>query len=121
MQNGHVESFNGRFRDECLNTHVFANLADARSKIEQWRREYNSDRPHSSLAYRTPESFAKTCSELTSRMGANPPARPSESADRTAVLAVKGALTPRPAGRALDNSAPLRIDSSATGGSGGMA
>jgi putative transposase len=68
MQNGPVESFNGRLRDECLNTTVFMNLADARRKIEQWRREYNAERPHSSLAYRTPDDFDKTCSELTSRM-----------------------------------------------------
>jgi putative transposase len=68
MQNGHVESFNGRLRDECLNTRVFLNLADARGRIEQWRREYNAERPHSSLAYRTPGEFDQTCSELTSRM-----------------------------------------------------
>jgi putative transposase len=77
MQNGLVESFNGRFRDECLNANWFLNLADARRKIEAWRNEYNTDRPHSSLAYRTPEEFAKACSELTSRMAAIPPDRPS--------------------------------------------
>lgn len=77
MQNGLIESFNGRFRDECLNANWFLNLADARRKIEAWRNEYNTDRPHSSLAYRTPEEFAKACSELTSRMGAIPPDRPS--------------------------------------------
>jgi len=77
MQNGHVESFNGRLRDECLNASWFANLADAKRKIESWREEYNAERPHSSLDYRTPEEFAKACSELTSRMAANPPDRPS--------------------------------------------
>lgn len=77
VQNGHVESFNGRFRDECLNPNLFVNLNDARRKIEAWRNEYNGERPHSSLAYRTPEEFAKTCSELTSRMDAIPPDRPS--------------------------------------------
>ena len=77
MQNGHVESFNGRLRDECLNANWFVNLADARRKIERWRNEYNTERPHSSLDYRTPEEFAKTCSELTSRMAATPPSRPS--------------------------------------------
>ena len=77
MQNGHVESFNGRLRDECLNANWFANLADARRKIERWREEYNSERPHSSLDYRTPAEFAKACSELTSRMAATPPSRPS--------------------------------------------
>ena len=68
VQNGHVESFNGRFRDECLNTNWFLNLADARRKIEAWRKEYNAERPHSSLAYRTPNEFAKICSELTNGM-----------------------------------------------------
>jgi putative transposase len=77
MQNGHVESFNGRFRDECLNANWFVNLADAKRKIESWRVEYNAERPHSSLAYRTPEEFAKACSGLTSRMAATPPSRPS--------------------------------------------
>jgi putative transposase len=60
MQNGHVESFNGRLRDECLNASWFRNLADAREKISRWREEYNSERPHSSLGYRTPNEFAET-------------------------------------------------------------
>jgi putative transposase len=59
MQNGHIESFNGRLRDECLNAHSFHNLADARRKIGAWRDEYNSERPHSSLGYRTPNEFAE--------------------------------------------------------------
>lgn len=58
MQNGHVESFNGRFRDECLNANWFATLRDAKQKVEKWREEYNRERPHSSLGYRTPEEFA---------------------------------------------------------------
>ena len=57
-QNSFIESFNGRFRDECLNANWFENLADARRKIEAWRVDYNQYRPHSSLAYRTPEEFA---------------------------------------------------------------
>jgi putative transposase len=78
VQNGLIESFNGRLRDECLNANWFVNLGDARQKIEAWRREYNSERPHSSLAYRTPEEFGKRFnSELTSRMAAIPSARPS--------------------------------------------
>jgi putative transposase len=96
MQNGHIESFNGRLRDECLNASWFLNLADAKRKIETWRLEYNADRPHSSLAYRTPAEFAQVCSALTSRMAANPPDRPSTSVDRTAVLAGKGSLTAAP-------------------------
>ena len=58
MQNGHVESFNGRLRDECLNANWFRNLLDARAKIAAWRDEYNGERPHSSLGYRTPNEFA---------------------------------------------------------------
>ena len=58
MQNGYVESFNGRLRDECLNANWFATLADARQKIEAWREDYNEQRPHSSLDYRTPREFA---------------------------------------------------------------
>lgn len=59
VQNSFIESFNGRFRDECLNANWFTNLADARRKIEAWRIDYNRHRPHSSLAYRTPEEFAR--------------------------------------------------------------
>ena len=58
MQNGYIESFNGRFRDECLNANWFLTLADARAKIEAWRREYNRERPHRSLGYLSPEEFA---------------------------------------------------------------
>lgn len=60
VQNAYVESFNGKFRDECLNENVFVDLHDARSKIETWRRDYNSTRPHSSLNNLTPEEFAET-------------------------------------------------------------
>ncbi len=58
MQNGKVESFQGKFRDECLNVNWFRNLWEAREKVESWRREYNEGRPHSSLGYQTPEAFA---------------------------------------------------------------
>jgi putative transposase len=58
-QNGHIESFHGRFRDECLNASWFWNLWDARRKIAGWRNEYNRQRPHSALGYRTPEEFAQ--------------------------------------------------------------
>ena len=59
VQNAYVESFNGRLRDECLNANWFRNLVDAREKIAAWRDEYNSERPHSSLGYRTPNEFAE--------------------------------------------------------------
>ena len=58
MENGYVESFNGRFRDECLNETWFIDLADAREKIAEWKQDYNRSRPHSALGYRTPEEFA---------------------------------------------------------------
>jgi putative transposase len=57
-QNAYVESFHGRLRDECLNTSWFWNLRDARRKIAAWRVEYNTERPHSALGYRTPAEFA---------------------------------------------------------------
>jgi len=57
MQNGYIESFNGRFRDECLNENWFTSLGDARRIIEAWRQDYNSNRPHSSLGYMTPSEF----------------------------------------------------------------
>jgi len=58
IDNAFVESFNGRFRDECLNTHWFLSLEDARSKIEAWRTDFNESRPHTSLGFRTPAEFA---------------------------------------------------------------
>jgi putative transposase len=58
MQNGFVESFNGRLRDECLNEHLFANLNEARQIIEEWRIDYNTNRPHTSLNGLTPTEFA---------------------------------------------------------------
>jgi putative transposase len=54
MQNGYRESFNGKFRDECLNIHWFRSLADARRLITDWRQSYNTERPHSALCGRTP-------------------------------------------------------------------
>jgi putative transposase len=56
--NAFVESFNGTFRAECLNTHWFADMHEAKALIEAWRREYNDSRPHASLADRTPSEFA---------------------------------------------------------------
>ena len=58
IENAYVESFNGKFRDECLNEHWFVSLADAQTIIERWRIDYNTVRPHSSLGGRTPDQFA---------------------------------------------------------------
>ena len=53
-ENGYIESFNGKLRDELLNREIFTTLEEAKVLIEQWRREYNQVRPHSSLGYRPP-------------------------------------------------------------------
>jgi putative transposase len=66
VQNGFIESFNGRFRDECLNQHWFANLGQARRIVEAWRLDYNRARPHSSLGYLTPDEFALSIRQTTS-------------------------------------------------------
>jgi putative transposase len=58
-QNAFVESFNGSFRDACLNQHWFKHLADARHIIDDWRHHYNHVRPHSSLGFRPPSQYAK--------------------------------------------------------------
>lgn len=58
-QNAYIESFNGRFRDECLNEHWFTSLAHARSVIETWRREYNEARPKKGLGGLTPSAYAQ--------------------------------------------------------------
>ena len=58
-QNAYIESFNGRLRDECLNEHWFLNLAYAQTLIEDWRREYNEERPKKVLGGLTPAAYAK--------------------------------------------------------------
>jgi transposase InsO family protein len=58
-QNAYIESFHGRFRDECLNTHWFLNLAQAQAIIEAWRREYNEERPKKALGGLTPAAYAR--------------------------------------------------------------
>lgn len=69
IENAYCESFNGRFRDECLNQNWFTDLSDAREKIEAWRRDYNEVRPHGSLGGATPKEYAQqTNSGLTQRV-----------------------------------------------------
>jgi transposase InsO family protein len=58
-ENGYCESFNGKFRDECLNGEIFYSLKEAQVLIEQWRVQYNEVRPHSSLGYRPPATTDK--------------------------------------------------------------
>jgi putative transposase len=66
VQNAFVESFNARFRDECLNEHWFLSLSDARQRIEAWREDYNCVRPHSSLGGIPPEEFSRRLAGLGS-------------------------------------------------------
>jgi len=58
-ENPYIESFNGKFRDECLNREAFTSILEARVVVEDWRREYNEYRPHSSLGYMTPVEFSR--------------------------------------------------------------
>ena len=90
MQNGFVESFNGRMRDELLNETMFRNLAHARIVIRDWAHDYNTNRPHSALGYKTPEAFAKCLIPATDCHAA-----PHESSARQTVakLAPKGVST----------------------------
>lgn len=59
VENGFIESFNGRLRDECLNVEWFSSLEDARTKLAKFREHYNHQRPHSALADRAPAVFAE--------------------------------------------------------------
>ena len=83
-QNAFAESFNARFRDECLNQHWFVNMADARLVIENWRIDYNQVRPHGSLAKKTPEEFARQRSDLRS---------PTAPCDLNAVIDIEGGMS----------------------------
>lgn len=72
IQNAYIESFNGRFRDECLNEHWFTSLAEARVLVAAWWREYNENCPHSALDYQTPAEFAvrfRTAAPGSAEMG----------------------------------------------------
>lgn len=60
MQSGFVERLQRRLRDECLNEHLFANLNEARNTVEEWRTDYNTNRPHSSLKWAHTNRFRST-------------------------------------------------------------
>jgi putative transposase len=90
--NPFVESFNGSFRDECLNAHWFLSLEDAAEKIEAWRKDYNEYRPHSSLDDLTPAEFIKKCQQRTDQIGC-PPAAPA-SDQMISASANPGSATP---------------------------
>jgi putative transposase len=72
VENGFIESFNGRLRDECLNVEWFSSLQDARRKLAAWRDHYNHDRPHSALDDRSPAQFAALHGVLAERSFASP-------------------------------------------------
>ncbi len=79
-ENGYIESFNGRLRDECLNVEVFFALADVRDKLERWRQDYNQVRPHSALRDIAPAVFAAQWAETaapSSEPVPVPPGRPA--------------------------------------------
>jgi transposase InsO family protein len=79
-ENAYIESFHDKLRDECLNRELFGSLLEARIIIEQWRVEYNSLRPHSSLGYQTPDEFAARLDASRLRSGyALPPSRSVET------------------------------------------
>ena len=63
-ENGHIESFHDKLRDECLNRELFGSLLEARIILESWRNEYNDQRPHSSLGYQTPSEYARSASDI---------------------------------------------------------
>jgi putative transposase len=62
--NAFIESFNGTFRSECLSTHWFTSIEEARQQIESWRQDYNDSRPHRALAHRTPSEFARQIADF---------------------------------------------------------
>jgi len=66
-QNGFIESFHSRLRDEFLNCREFESVADAQAQADGWRQEYNTVRPHSSLGYRTPQEFSQQCDARVAR------------------------------------------------------
>ena len=76
-ENGYVESFNGKFRDELLNGELFLSLAEARWVVDRWRLDYNHHRPHSSLEYQTPAAFAARCLTSAPQVASATPQQPA--------------------------------------------
>jgi putative transposase len=105
-QNGAAESFNGKFRDECLSLEWFRSRAEAKVIIESWRRHYNQVRPHSSLGYLTPAEFAAKINEHDAASG--------KATGRTAAVSGASALRPvaSPSRKGHDNTEPRVVVSS---------
>jgi putative transposase len=106
-QNPYGESFNGRFREECLNAEVFYTPAEAKSVAEGWRRYYNHERPHSSLGYLTPAEFRRGVRQV----GALPPCPRSLSHDahqdgRSMPIRMEGAMEENEKGEAFGSAHP---------------
>ena len=99
-QNGVIESFNGRFRDECLGIEEFRSREEAKVVIEKWRREYNEVRPHSSLGYLTPNEFVEQSARREKEKAAEgeTAARPCATLG-TGARGPRGASTPSPGHR----------------------
>ena len=106
MENGYVESFNGRMRDECLNENWFGDLAEARSTIEAWREDYNQRRPHSALGYQTPEEFAKSAATDCGKDGGG---AALENASRFPLSPSLDGCENPPASAMLANSNPEKV------------
>jgi len=100
-ENGHIESFHDKLRDECLNRELFGSLAEARVILESWRVEYNERRPHSSLGYRTPNEYAGLPINQTD--GGYAPPNPAP----LAAAGVRGEheVLPHPCGNQINTSA----------------
>ena len=98
MQNGFVESFNGRMRDELLNETMFRDMAHARSTIRAWTADYNEERPHSALGYQTPKAFAEDLFTATNSRAAPPESYAHLSVAPPAPIGVSTQRTPVPAG-----------------------
>jgi putative transposase len=79
MQNGYIESFNGRLRDECLNEHWFLSLPDARRIVAGWREDYNRNRPHTALNGRTPAEIISAVAGLRSPTATSVPPPPAKN------------------------------------------
>jgi len=77
VQNAFVESFNGRFRDECLNQHWFRSIGHARQEITLWRHHYNTERPHSALGYKSPVEFVATAASALEPLAGSTPTLPA--------------------------------------------
>lgn len=80
VENGYIESFNGRLRDECLNVHVLFTLADVREKLERWRQDYNQVRPHSALGDYPPQQFEQYWRSQALAHTAGPPVQTAAGA-----------------------------------------